>query len=316
MYIKLFLIILVASCFCVSSYSQDKLKFVRIKTTLKEDQSLAILYSKFVKDDSTIKKSSPMTRKTFKANPKIKNWRKLKKGTRVTLYLNKAYLDPVKMDVFKSSLLKKKNKSKATNRTKKQQVKHFNITASGGVIGISDDDNNTLDMNFFKFSVNYSNKFKAKYSYQVGIGAVTFFDLKYSESSETVSHNSFLPELNLGLSRSLSKKFSLGLSYDYLNYFVLSDASETTFNLDPKEIHRLNVKPSYRLSSSFGLISSIGHLSGAGNGIDGSLGVIASIGKNSKFQGSIALIGYFSRLNVEDRKESSNAIVVSLGMML
>ena len=113
-----------------------------------------------------------------------------------------------------------------------------------------------------------------------------------------------------------NSRFALGIGYDYLNYFVLSDASETTFNLDPKEVHRINVKPSYRLNSIFGLISSVGYLSGAGSGIDGSLGITASVGKKDKLKVNVALIGYFSSLEIEDRKESSSAIVVSFGFMI
>lgn len=316
MVLRLFFPMIITICFCMSSYAQGKPKFIKIRTTLKEDQSLAKLYSKFVKDDSIIRKSSPMTKKTFKANPKIKNWKKIKKGTKVTLYINKSFLDPVKMDEFKKSLPKKKPRKKSVAKVKKQKMKHFSISTSGGMVSISDEDSNTLDMNFLKFGVSYSNKFKEEYSYQVGIGAVRFFDLKYSEASEAVSHDGFLPEFNLGISRSLSSKFTLGIGYDYLNYFVLNDASETTFNLDPKEIHRINVKPSYRLNSIFGLISSVSYLGGAGSGSDGSLGVAASVGKKDKLQGNVALIGYFSSLEIEDRKESSSAVVISFGFMI
>jgi hypothetical protein len=300
----------------VSSYAESKPKFIKIRTTLKNDQSLAKLYSKFVKENSLIRKSSPMTKKTFKANPKIKNWRKLKKETRLTLYINKAFLDPQKMDEFRKSLPKKKPKKKVVKKTKKQKIKHFSIATSGGMVSISDEDSNTLDMNFLKFSASYSNKLKKKYNYQVGVAAVTFFDLKYSQASKSAIQDGFLPEFNLAISRSFNSRLALGIGYDYLNYFVLSDASETTFNLDPKEVHRINVKPFYRLSSIFGLLSSVGHLTGAGSGIDASLGITASVGKKDKLQGSVALIGYFSSLEVEDRKESSSAIVVSFGFMI
>ena len=43
-------------------------------------------------------------------------------------------------------------------------MKHFSISTSGGMLGISDEDSNTLDMNFVKFGVSYSNKFKKKYN--------------------------------------------------------------------------------------------------------------------------------------------------------
>ncbi len=316
MVLRFFFITFITACFCINSFAQNRSKFIKIRTTLKEDTSLAKLYSKFVKDDSVIRKSSPMTKKTFKANPKVKNWRKLKKDMRIILYLNKAFLDPVKMEKYRNSLPKKKIKKKIAKKVEKQKMKHFSITTSGGMIGISDEDSNTLDMNFLKFSVSYSNKFKKNYNYQIGIATVTFFDLKYSEASEAVSHDGFLPEFNLGISRLFNEKFSLGIGYDYLNYFVLSDASSTKFNLDPKEIHRINIKPSYRLNSIFGLVSSVGYLSGAGNGVDGSLGITASVGKKDKLQGNVALIGYFSSLEVENRKESSSAVVLSFGFMI
>ena len=120
MVLRFFFITFITACFCINSFAQNRSKFIKIRTTLKEDTSLAKLYSKFVKDDSVIRKSSPMTKKTFKANPKVKNWRKLKKDMRIILYLNKAFLDPVKMEKYRNSLPKKKIKKKIAKKVEKQ----------------------------------------------------------------------------------------------------------------------------------------------------------------------------------------------------
>lgn len=309
---------ILTSCFCLSTYSQPqkKIKLVKVIVTLKEDTRLAKLFSKFIFEDSIVKKSSPMTKKTFSANPGIKNWQKLSKGTKVTLYLNKAFIDPEKIKEYKKSLPKKKKK-KAIAKKKIKKIKEqrfYAVHFSYGQVNIENDSNETLTMDFMKVGARYRNKLKNDYSYNVVLSTVQFSNLNYSEGDETLNSNDFLPELELGITKKVSDRFLVGSSYNLLNYYVLGE-SDTKFTLTPEDVHRINLKPTYLVNDKFTLLSSLGYLSGAGDGFDTSLGIAGKVGKE-KLEFNLALALYHSQLKVEDRNETSNAMMIFFGYQL
>ena len=310
--LTMLLVLLLSSQFTVGA---DKEQFITITLTLKKKQSLASLYSRFVRDDSIISKNSPMTKKTLAENPEIDNWKRIQPATTVTLIINKKFLDPEKMKAYWASLPKKKKIIKKKEKKKEERKKkHYGLQTSYGQVQITDEDDNTLEMKLTKVGFSYSNKLKDHYQYKVVLSTVKFSSLEYSEAEGSEDYDEYLPEFNFTVSRAINEKFFLGVGYDYLNYFVLSDASSTKFNLDPEEIHRLNVKPSYQINANLNLISSLGYLTGAAKGFDASIGVSSAFLEKKSLTWLGSLIAYRSQLNVKDRTESSNAFVLNLGV--
>lgn len=70
----------------------------------KRKSSYQTIFKKYSK--KKIKKSHPMMVKTMRMNPHVNNWRKIPRGTKITLYLKKTYLNLKKKKV--RLLLKKK----------------------------------------------------------------------------------------------------------------------------------------------------------------------------------------------------------------
>ena len=288
-------------------------KFVILKYKVEKSESLAKVISRFVMPDSVIRKNTPMVQKIFKANPHIKNWKKISKNTRVKLYISKKFLDQKKLDSYleEQKRIRLLKKEKLKQRKNKPKPKHYSVGTQLGIVSIEGENDKTLDMNLLKFSFRYTNKLSSNYRYNLTLAGVKFSSINSSEAEESVETKSFLPEFSLGVSRSFSEKFSLGLNYDLLNYFVVSQSSNEFINISPQNINRISLKPYYSLSKTFGLISSLGIITGEISGYDLSLGSDYKFGKESQYV--LAVIAYMSSLDVEDSKEGSSAYIASFG---
>ena len=99
-------------------------KFVEIEYVIsKKKDSLAKILRRFVKEDSVINKKTPMVKKILGSNAAVKNWRKLKKGDKVKIFLSPEFIDPAKMKAYreKQKLLAKKDKTKKKKKRKKRK---------------------------------------------------------------------------------------------------------------------------------------------------------------------------------------------------
>lgn len=296
----------------VTAAKSSKRTFIVLKLKTQKRQSLARLISKFVKPDSIIRKHTPMVKKIFKANPHIKNWKKIPKKSKIKLYISKNFLDQEKLDRYLEEKRKRRKfKKKAKKNKKNKKQKHFNLNTQFGVVNISGENDQTLKMNLYKIGLKYTHTLGKDLKYNIGFAGVKFNNITSSQADESVETKSLLPEFSLGISKKMSKKFSAELSYDLLNYFVVSQNSDEFVDISPKNVHRLSLKPYYILSSSFGTFGAVGYIAGDVSGFDISLGGNYLFGKAKSY--SLALITYMSSLEVDGSKESSNAFIVSFG---
>lgn len=289
---RLLFISLIFLFFAVAK-SEAKSKFIKIKTTVKKEQSLDDLLTSFIKNTIKPKKIIILKKRTKKLNPQIKNWNKLKRGTRLTLILERDHLTNTKLRKLNIRRLKTRQR--------------YMLSSSLGSLRISDEANKTLDINLAKLSLNYKRSLSRRDSYQVGLGTVAFFNLKYSEVDQQVSHKGFLPELYLAITRRFTK-FSLSVGYDYLNYFVLNDSLATKYLLQPQEVHRVYLRPSYQLAKDYSLMTSLGSIQGAAVGLDFSLSLQMPL---SHELGSLTGLAYMSDLRVRSRNESTIGGILS-----
>lgn len=311
---KNILILLFYFCLCSSSvFAKEKIRYIKVKTVMQENQTLGEAFRVFVREDSFIRKNSPMTQKTFEANPHIKDWLNLKPDTPITLYINEKFLDEKKLADFKNELEKKKQIKLAEQKkkVKLKQPKLYGASFTYGQVSIKTAANETLDMNFIKAGLSYKNILKKDYRYNIDLSTVKFSNLSYSDATEDQDSKDFLPEFELGITKKLPKNFSLGTSFSYLNYFVVG-TTQTKVTLSPKEIYRLNLKPSYFINEKFTLISSLGYLEGAGSGFDFSFGANYKFKFQNKLDFHVNFVLYQAQLSVENRDETSNAMALSL----
>jgi hypothetical protein len=301
--VVIYLVLFVTS----SSYASSDFTLIKYKASKKT--TLAKIISKFVKDDSIINNKTPMVQKILQDNSHIKNWRKIKKGTSLKIYISSDFIDIKKVEIFKKKQKMIANRKPKKKRRTKAKLKKYGISSQLGVVNIKGDD--TLSMNLLKVGVSYKNQLNKNYRYKINLAGVMFTNIDSSLASESVSTDGLLPELGVGVSKNLSKKLSLGINYDMLNYFIVGQSSSTTITLSPKVVHRVSLKPYWSLSKSLGALSSLGYIVGEASGIDFSLGANYLFGKEKNY--SLAVIAYMSQLKVEDVTEKSSAYVGSFG---
>lgn len=114
----------------LSKLAQRKgVKFVKAKVIVYEGETLADILRRFVKDDSVIFKDEAMVQKTLKNNPQVKNWRNLKTGEVIKVYLDPKFLDPKKVDKFRNKVKKvaKNIRKNIKKKKKKNEVKKFSV---------------------------------------------------------------------------------------------------------------------------------------------------------------------------------------------
>jgi hypothetical protein len=164
-------------------------------------------------------------------------------------------------------------------------------------------------MNFMKIGVGYSNKLNKELRYHASFGLVSFSNVDSSLANETASTKSALPEMNIGISKRMSKKFSASLNYDLLNYFVVGDKTSSTIKITPHNVHRISIRPSYSFSSKLTALASTGYVIGKASGLDFSLGAAYSFGRRNDY--SLAILTYMSQLDVDGNSESASGSLLS-----
>ncbi len=86
-------------------------KFYKVKYIVERNDTLASSFKRFVKPDSVITRNSSSAQRTFKENPSVTNWKKLKPGQRIDLYIRTDLMDLKKYEDYlehlKLSLRKK-----------------------------------------------------------------------------------------------------------------------------------------------------------------------------------------------------------------
>lgn len=99
-----FLFLIFSLC---QSVQAKKVKYYKIPYITKQKESFAQVLKRFVKVDTVINYSTPMVKRTMKANPIVENWRKLPPGKKINLYISSDYLDLDKYKKYRSELKKK-----------------------------------------------------------------------------------------------------------------------------------------------------------------------------------------------------------------
>lgn len=102
---------------------QKKVPLLEVKYTAGKKDNLAKAYRRFIKADSIVDKNTPMVKKTVSSNPQVKNWRKLKPGTKITLYLQKEYLDKKKVKRYFALVKKRLAMQRKLLAEKRRQAK-------------------------------------------------------------------------------------------------------------------------------------------------------------------------------------------------
>ena len=304
----LFLLVLTLFSADTSHAKSKKKSFLILNLRFEEKESFAMMIRKFVKINSIINKSNPMVQETLKANPHIKNWKRIPKGTKIRLYIAKEHIDSKKLNAYRRKF---KRLGKARLKKKRENDKYWNISSQFGLINITSESDNTLSMNFKKVGLKYGHRLSQNYRYFINLSIVQFGSIDSSKATDEILAKSFLPEFGFGVSKKMSNKFSASLSYDFLNYFFINSKNNGFANISTDNIHRISIKPYYVLSPSLGALGSLGFIAGTASGFDLSLGINYSFGKKKNY--SLALITYISSLDVSGNKESSNAHIVSFG---
>lgn len=124
---KLSIFFLLPYLFINTAYpKKSKIKLLKMKVTVKKGESFADVLKRFVKDDSVIFRQEKMIDITLKRNPQIKNWKNLKTGQSMSVYLEPRFIDFNKAKKHKEKLRKKarkKERERAKKRAKKKARK-------------------------------------------------------------------------------------------------------------------------------------------------------------------------------------------------
>lgn len=122
-----------------------KLPYMNKSTTM----SLRRVYESFTKEDVKVTADSPFLERTINANPKIKNWGRIKKGEWFYLYLNFDHISEEKLFQYRPSLHKKFMAVKRRYEDKQNRPDGFKSSlfymASYGMFNESNPDRADLD---------------------------------------------------------------------------------------------------------------------------------------------------------------------------
>ena len=144
--ILVFIVLFIFSGFALSAPVSNR-KFYLIHYTVIPEDTFAGIISRFVKSDSIINKFSQMITKTRAENIHIKNWRKLKKGQIIRLFIDEAFTDIAKLKNFEKRLLaQRKRKNKVILATRKKFRYSVFYMASAGSFNQSNE--NSMSISF------------------------------------------------------------------------------------------------------------------------------------------------------------------------
>ncbi|WP_408095757.1 hypothetical protein ACJVC5_11990 [Peredibacter sp. HCB2-198] len=107
---------LLLSTLAIGQEEQTK-KMYKLKYLVEQNDTLAKIYKRFVYPNSIITKQTPMTQRTFKGNPEVKDWNKLEPGSMIDLYIQYEYLDMSKYQAYIDGMKVNLKKAAAQNET-------------------------------------------------------------------------------------------------------------------------------------------------------------------------------------------------------
>lgn|GEM_PF-1858387 len=132
-YCKVIVICLVAF---FSTANAQSTRYYKIPYIVQEGETLSGVFRNFVRDDSIVKRSTPMIQRTFKANGQVEDWGNLKEGERLQLYVSDDFLDKKKLQAYKDEMRKKiaalreKNKEKKKSESESSESRPTGLKAS------------------------------------------------------------------------------------------------------------------------------------------------------------------------------------------
>ncbi len=109
--------------------NSDSVKFLKVKVVVYKKDTLGKILRRFVRDDSIINRKEAMVDRTLKSNPHVEDWRNLKTGSVLNIYLDPKFIDPVKMKKFRKDVKKVANKieKKVKKEREKDKVKNWSV---------------------------------------------------------------------------------------------------------------------------------------------------------------------------------------------
>jgi hypothetical protein len=102
-----FKVIIICLAAYFSTVNAQSPRYYKIPYIVKGGETLSGVFRKFVRDDSIVKRSTPMIQRTLKANGQVEDWRSLKAGERLQLYVSDDFLDKKKLQAYKNEMRKK-----------------------------------------------------------------------------------------------------------------------------------------------------------------------------------------------------------------
>lgn len=194
------------------------LKFVKVKILVYEGETLADILRRFVREDSIIFRDEKMVDMTLKNNPQVKDWRNLKTGEMLYVYLDPKFIDDNKIEQFRKKVKKvtKKIAKKIKRKAVKNDVKKFSAFYMASIGQFNQKDSALAEIDFKQNSpltlgVMYT-YFPKRGNYTIASSA--YFSYLLAASTNTDETNVVLP-LEIGLNTYYQRPMMDGLFYLY-----------------------------------------------------------------------------------------------------
>jgi hypothetical protein len=245
-----------------------KTRLIKVKIKTKKKDTLAKLIRKFAKKDAVITKKTKMVQRTFKANPSVKNWRKIKPGTTVILYMDPKFTNKKKLSAYLKNQRKKRKKKKKKVAKKPAGKVHnyslFYMTSSGD---FTQDDSEIAKVSFKQNSpvtLGLMHLYKPK-GKDHSFSTSAYFSYLLATSSNLEGESAEVP-LEIGLTSYYQKPFQLGMSthafyvggdFERFNTFNLAGVQaekELLFDQNQLLFVTLGYSKYLKFSKSFGLL--------------------------------------------------------------
>ncbi|MBT7608337.1 MAG: hypothetical protein HN576_01185 [Bacteriovoracaceae bacterium] len=288
------------------SLNASALDFYTLNYKIKSGDDFASIIKKFVKPDSIINSKSPMIHKTRGDNPQITDWKNLKAGQKIVMSVTSDVIDMKKVEAYLSE--EKKLKAKLALEKQATKVKKRIYYSLGSTLGQVKTvrGSKKLTMNLVKLSTGIKYQTKSKYWLTGSISLAKFLSINHSDSDKSAS-SGIVPEFGFGAGRVFGNTH-LSLAYDMINYYFAASSSTTT-SLAPVKVHRLALKPFYKVNESVAMFGGAGFLKSFGSesisGFDLTLGSSYFFGKTKQF--GISPLLYMSNLSTSASSESDSS---------
>lgn len=214
---------------------KKKAKFIKAKVLVYEGETLSDILRRFVKDDAVIFRQERMVDMTLKKNPQVKDWRNLKTGQKIYIYLDPKFIDAKKVNKFRKKVKKvaKKIKKKVKKRKKKNEVKKYSVFYMASIGQFSQKNSSLAEIDFNQnspvtFGTMYTH-FPKNGNYTIATSA--YFSYLLAASTNTEDDNVDLP-LEIGLNAYYQHPIAGGTTYLYGGFDF---EKFNTFNLEGVE---------------------------------------------------------------------------------